>query len=117
MPCWVFGSGDKMGNVIFSKRSPGTGPATTMFGFSLLYGAQARPFISFLSALGSRSLGASFQPSGMMAIAPAFIVALEPSAIGCILFLYLAGISMVALKMVSGRTSWGKRTSISFCAK
>eukprot|EP00974_Lingulodinium_polyedra_P021146 2042350-Lingulodinium_polyedra.AAC.1 len=36
----------------------------------------------------------------------------SPLAMGCMRFSYLAGISTVALKIVSGSTSWGMRTSM-----
>merc|ERR1740138_1755474 len=110
--------GARMGMIIFSPYTlPGTGPATKMFGFSLLYGDQARPFISFLIGFGRRSFGASFQPSGKTAMAPMFIFALDPSATGCMRFSYLAGTSSATLKIVSGSTSCGRRASIILEAK
>jgi len=50
-------------------------------------------------------------------MAPTFMGALLPSAMGCIRLPYLAGISMVALKMVSGSTSMGSFTSMDLEAR
>eukprot|EP00972_Heterocapsa_arctica_P098535 14542356-Heterocapsa_arctica.AAC.1 len=50
-------------------------------------------------------------------MAPMFILAMLPSAMGCSRFSYFAGISMEAWKMVSGRISWGTRTSMAFDCK